>query len=109
MCTELWKIFDNYASQDVCFSNLELSSNYDHLKLPKKPMEIDIAFFILQLHEVHEDKKSYDLNINLWIGWQDERLRGQTEMAGCNPLVYRNKQPQLWIPGNLKEVFLFIC
>ena len=100
LCTDVWKIIDDYSSKDVCFSDLELPPSYDHLKLPKRPIEINIAFFIRQLSQVHEEKMSYDLSLSMWIGWQDDRLLGQTETAGCNPFVYRSKQPQLWIPGN---------
>ena len=100
LCTDVWKIIDDYSSKDVCFSDLELPPSYDHLKLPKRPIEINIAFFIRQLSQVHEEKMSYDLSLSMWIGWQDDRLLGQTETAGCNPFVYRSKQPKLWIPGN---------
>ena len=102
--TDIWKIFDDYASQDICLSDLELPPHYDHLKLPVKPIEVNIAFFIRQLSQVHEDKMSYDLSLSMWIGWQDERLIGQTETAGCNPFVYKSRQqPELWIPGNSEE------
>ena len=99
LSTDIWKIFDDFASQDICFSDMELPPTYDRLKLPRKPIEIHIAYHIGQVSQVHEDKMMYDLSLSLWIAWQDERLIGQTEKAGCNPFVYRSKQPKLWIPG----------
>ena len=100
---DIWKIFDDYTSQEICFSDMELPPSYDRLKLPRKPIEIHIAYHIGQVSQVHEDKMMYDLSLSLWIAWQDERLIGQTEKAGCNPFVYRSKQPKLWIPGNAER------
>ena len=103
LSTDIWKIFDDFASQDICFSDMELPPGYDRLKLPSKPIEIHIAYHIGQVSQVHEDKMMYDLSLSLWIAWQDERLIGQTEKAGCNPFVYRSKQPKLWIPGKEED------
>ena len=86
---------------DICHSKIYLSQDYDRFKVPEDPMNIRMVFFIRQVSQVHEERMSYDLILNMWIMWQDKRLIGQTERAGCNPMVYNGKRPKIWLPGKL--------
>ena len=86
-------------SEDICFSDLELPSDYDRFKLPIKPIDVNVGFLVRQISQVHEDKLGYDMKLGIWIEWQDKELARQTERAGCNPFVYKGIKPKFWLPG----------
>ena len=86
------------ASGKQCHSSLDLPPGYNLHKPPSNPMDIAVEFEIRQVRQVHEETLSYDLHLQLMLTWTDERLIGQTEKAGCNP-VFVHEGKKLWVPG----------
>ena len=92
----------NFPLGQQCRAKLDLSAEYDHLKSPKNvaegPLDVKVEFDIRQVREVDESKKSYTINLHIYMNWTDERLIGQTEKAKCNPVF--PETPSFWIPGD---------
>ena len=86
------------ASGKQCHSSLDLPQDYNLHRPPSNPIDINVEFEIRQVRQVHEETMSYDLHLQLMLTWTDERLIGQTEKAGCNP-VFVHEGKKLWVPG----------
>ena len=94
---------EHSALGEQCSAQLDLSAEYDPLKLPnnfgKGPLDIKVGFDIRQVREVDESKKSYTIDLHIYMNWTDERLIGQTEKAKCNPVLPATAT--FWIPGDI--------
>ena len=84
-----------------CRAKLNLSAEYDPLKSPKNvgegPLDVHVEFDIRQVREVDESKKSYTVDLHIYMYWVDERLIGQTEKTKCDPVFPATVT--FWIPG----------
>ena len=100
----LGEVDANYSAGKQCISKLYLPEDYDHLKMPgdrsQGPLEMLMTMDIREVSEVNESKKSYTLDMLLFIQWKDERLAGQTNKTNCNPVFPHHTSPEFWIPGN---------
>ena len=96
----------DFKSGEQCSARLNLSADYDRLKLPgnstQGPMQVHIEMDIRQVSEVDESKKSYTLDLHFYMRWRDERLVGLTGRTNCSPLFPdHTTAPEFWIPGEV--------
>ena len=54
-----WVPHVNFTTGKMCHSRLKLPPGYDRLRLPTKPMEVQVEFEIRQVRRVQEEKMSY--------------------------------------------------
>ena len=86
-----------------CMQNLVKPENYSVLELPSRPTVVNVEYYLINMEDIVETRKQYNVHMWLNLSWTDPRLAGYYPLReNCSAMLVqldKDNLKQIWLPS----------